>query len=208
MPTKKTTKQTKNSPRAAKAAAHRSKALSLRMAGQTYEQIGKALKLTTQRAYQLVSEALKELRSFTLEQADDYRALELQRLDALQQTLEAKLLSEDNTLAVVNMILKVIESRCKLLGLYTNKTEITGKDGEPLIGSRGVLVIPEELWDTPWRNIIIAANHFEGLLVHEPAKDAVKWSMQAQANQEALVADWREREAKDQERRRGGGKAS
>ena len=110
-------------------------ALELRRKGNTYPQIAKALGIVQSTAFRLVHEALI---TTIQEPADAVRTLELQRLDFLTKKLETRIsLGEDRA---VNTLLKVMDHRAKLLGLYAPLT-IQGPDGAAL---RFVVEVPTQ----------------------------------------------------------------
>ena len=137
--------QSKRSARTVNAEQSRAKALALRIRGATYAQIGEQLKVTTTAAHRYVRDGLAELNKVKLENAEEYRELELAKLDRF----EAKLNSGDLDLAAVGMLLKISERRCRLLGIDAPaKVEATGKDGAPLgYGVLRVQAISPQDWD-------------------------------------------------------------
>ena len=78
---------------------------------------------------------------------DDHRALELARLDALQVSLWAKAMNGD--VKAAGMVLKIIEQRCRLLGLE----QVNG-----LRAAQTVVMSPAELatWETQERKPEVA----------------------------------------------------
>ena len=78
---------------------------------------------------------------------DDHRALELARLDALQVSLWAKAMNGD--VKAAGMVLKIIEQRCRLLGLE----QVNG-----LQAAQTVVMSPAELatWETQERKPEVA----------------------------------------------------
>ncbi len=116
------------------AARRRAQAVQMRTAGLTFEQVGRELGITAQRAHQLYADALK--RTVTVP-TDEHIALEVDRLDHLQAQATAVLrrqhyyvqggevvvhdgapLRDDGpTLAAIRTLLAVAERRARLLGL-------------------------------------------------------------------------------------------
>jgi hypothetical protein len=95
------------------AAARRARAVELRTAGLTYDQIAIELGYANRgTVYRVVSEAL---RTHTLEAVGELRSLEVARLNSLQSAMWQKAMDGDVSSAMV--ILRVIMSRCRLLGL-------------------------------------------------------------------------------------------
>lgn len=147
------------------AAERRGQALELRKAGQSFRAIGAALGVSEAQAHHDVRHALARLAELELASADELRALELARLDTLTEeavrVLSAthplvsggKVLSgftEDGTaigltddgpkLAAIDKLIRISESRRKLLGL-DKPTLIapTNPDGTPYSGDYAVL---------------------------------------------------------------------
>ena len=110
-------------------------ALELRRKGNTYLQIAKALGVVTTTACRLVHEALI---TTIQEPADAVRTLELQRLDFLTKKLETRISSGEDR--AIGTLLKVMDHRAKLLGLYAPLT-IQGPDGAAL---RFVVEVPTQ----------------------------------------------------------------
>jgi hypothetical protein len=132
--------------RQAEAASRRARVVQLRLGGASFEEIGRALRVTDTRAHQLWTDALKRT---VKEPADAQRALELQRLDALQVHLTrvlarrhvtvsgGKIITDDDdqpllddgpTIAAAQALVRVSESRRRLLGLDEPvRADITAK---------------------------------------------------------------------------------
>jgi hypothetical protein len=121
--------------RQAEAARRRAQVVQLRLAGASFEEIGRQLGVSDTRAHQLWIDALDRTAK---EPADRWRELELQRLDQLQAAATAVLQAThhviqagkvvlDNqdrpyvdhgpTLAAVTTLVRVMERRARLLGL-------------------------------------------------------------------------------------------
>lgn len=124
-------KRSKNAPAAAQTTVRQLEALELRQKGLSYERIGAQLGVTKEAAWQLVDRAMRDLRESVKETAAEVRELELARLDELTFAwLPAAKCGDDKAAGVV---LKTMERRAKLLGLdAASKTELTGKDGQPI----------------------------------------------------------------------------
>lgn len=100
----------------AKTAERREKAIALRLAGATWEQIAQALKYAGKAAaYVDVQRALRQRIEAQHERADELLMLELMRLDRLQQGLWAQAIGGDPKAA--DAVLRVIDRRIRLLGL-------------------------------------------------------------------------------------------
>lgn len=100
----------------------RLQALRLREAGITYRRIAEELGIAVSWAYQLVTDALKDLNEAAAETAAQVRVIEGNRLDNMWRKLEAEQLNPDGTEKPVNISimmaqLEVMKRRAKLQGL-------------------------------------------------------------------------------------------
>jgi hypothetical protein len=93
-------------------------ALGLRASGASYKQIGQVLGVSEPTAWRLVQQESANLIS---ESAQEVLELELQRLDRLQLGLWAKAINGD--VYAVDRVLRIMEQRAKLLGLYDRAPE-------------------------------------------------------------------------------------
>lgn len=127
------------SHRRTEAAERRKQAMALRIAGASFAQIGERLGVSAQAAHKMIVVSLAEIAKQTAESAEQLRAIELQRLDALQASLWPDAMRGDEQ--KVDRVLKIMAQRAKLLGLNapelfaptdpTGKNEYTGlSDGE------------------------------------------------------------------------------
>ena len=82
-------------------------------------------------AHRLVAKALAEQ---LVDGIEDLREIEVARLDVLQAALWPRV--EKGEIRAVNAVLRIIDRRCRLLGLYTTRTAVE----QPLWG----LVVPEQ----------------------------------------------------------------
>jgi hypothetical protein len=98
-----------------KAADRRVRALDLRKSGAGYRQIANTLAVSVSQAHDDVQIALQALAKLEQASAEEYRAMELARLDMALLALASKMKLGDP--AVVNAWVRVSESRRKLLGL-------------------------------------------------------------------------------------------
>lgn len=117
-----------------KAAERRLRALELRRAGLTYQQIGDQMGITRQAANQLIRRVMNETLSKTAESAQVAVCLELERLDEWQVQVIREM-RKGNVLPAVDRLLKIAERRAKLLGLDApkqHKAEVSGPDGGPV----------------------------------------------------------------------------
>lgn len=105
------------------------KALRLRLSGLTYREIGQQLDgISDSRACHIITRALAR---YVQPPAEELRALELARLDALQNALWAKAV-DDHEPEAVRALLRVMQRRASLLGLdrieFVHKHEEVGTD--------------------------------------------------------------------------------
>ena len=95
------------------AASRRARAVELRTAGLTYDQIAVELGYANRgTVYHVVTEAL---RAQTLEAVGELRSLEVERLDSLQLAMWQKAMEGDVPSAIA--VVRCIMARCPLLGL-------------------------------------------------------------------------------------------
>ena len=99
-------------------------AIQLRKAGASYEQIGQQLKVTTTEAFRAVERAVRRVTRECRTDAEDVRALELERLDTLQMHLWKQVTAQgadaqppEIVQGAVDKILKIQDRRQKLLGI-------------------------------------------------------------------------------------------
>lgn len=126
------------SPRRITAAEKRAKALELRKAGATYDQIARQVGYHNRgNAYRAVHLALKEI---TAEPATEVIKLELERLDAMLLGLWPA--ARKGKEAAVDRVLRIMERRAALLGLDAEKKvnlsggvkyEIVGVDVDDIV---------------------------------------------------------------------------
>lgn len=126
--------------RRVQAAERRVQALALRREGATFTEIGEALGINRSAAHKAVSRALDELAQLAEGEVVSLRALELDRLDALQRSVWTQAM--DGALPAVDRVLKIMERRSKLLGLDAPIKQ-EAEENQPL----GVLVLPEGIDD-------------------------------------------------------------
>ena len=103
------------SNRRTEAAERRKQAMALRIAGASFAQIGERLGVSAQAAHKMIVVSLAEIAKQTAESAEQLRAIELQRLDALQAALWADAMRGDEQ--KTDRVLKVMTRRATLLGL-------------------------------------------------------------------------------------------
>jgi hypothetical protein len=100
-------------PRMALAAERREKMLELRIAGASERAIAKEMGLASATVHEGLKIAVEELKSHTLMLADDYRRIELERLDKMTLSL----FTRRNDPRTADTLLRIMERRAKLLGL-------------------------------------------------------------------------------------------
>ena len=89
------------------------KALELRKAGASFDQIGKTLGMTRQNAHVLVQKEHELLKAACQETAEELRQMELSRMDEIQ----LKLWDKRGDPRVADTLLRLFERRSKLMGL-------------------------------------------------------------------------------------------
>ncbi len=107
--------ESKTSPRKMRAKEREVEALNLRKSGATYDQIGKALGITTQGAYKAIIRSLKRLNEQNSESSEELRRLEVERLDRMLVAIWPQVLNGNQ--GAVDRAIKISERRAKLLGL-------------------------------------------------------------------------------------------
>lgn len=118
------------------AAARRARAIELRAQGLTYEQIADALGYANRgTVYRMVGRALE---AQTVEAVDALRALEVERLDALQVAIWEKAM--DGDVSSAREAIRIIAARCRLLGLE-GKAWGEGREQWPR-----TVVLPPDSW--------------------------------------------------------------
>jgi hypothetical protein len=97
------------------ASQRRVEALQLRLAGQTYAQLGQQLGCSPQRAHVIIKAEMDQLKQDRQELAEEMLQLELDRLDHLLAGLWAE--ATGGNCKAVEAVLKVIDRQIRLLGL-------------------------------------------------------------------------------------------
>lgn len=122
--------ESKTSPRIVQAVERAGKALVLRKAGATYEQIGKELGISYQAAFMAVRHALQRT---IQEPADEYRAIEWERLQTLLRAVWPAALK--GGLGAIDRALKIGERMAQLMGydvVRPQRVEHSGPEGTPI----------------------------------------------------------------------------
>jgi DNA-binding CsgD family transcriptional regulator len=113
------------SPREAQALRRERDAIELRMAGATYEDIGEMLGMNKAGAQKAVKRAMEKLKQEIIEGGDTLKAIEIARLDRMQEGIWKLATGKFPDVKAIDMILKIMDRRAKLLGLdvVTETTE-------------------------------------------------------------------------------------
>lgn len=114
-------------------------AVELRKAGFNYRQIGELLGVSHVAAGKAVKRALKTYSEQTKEATDDFRQLELERLDELNLAFWPKAVAGD--IQAAKLILRVVEQRSRLLGLEAPRPLVAIDQRQVRFGDR---LIPAE----------------------------------------------------------------
>lgn len=131
--------RSKNAPSKARGQETKYRAVELRKAGATYQQIGDQLGITKQSAHEAVTAAMRETAQATAETAADVIQLELARLDQMLTGLWGQ--ARQGVPVAVDRVLRIMERRARLLGLdaegpatsFTNVTvEVAWPRPDPL----------------------------------------------------------------------------
>ena len=101
----------------------------MRVQGYTVVEIAEELGIAHQVVTINLRRVMQELKALSEQEADSYRAYELTRLDNLFKSLQAKI--EEGDVNAVNAAVRVIERRCKMLGIDAPQ-EIKIDDGGEL----------------------------------------------------------------------------
>lgn len=148
--------ESKTSSRRVDAAARQRKALQLRLAGASFEQIARTprgdgdprpLYSSRQRAHEAVGRALKEIRTETKGSAEELRTLELARLEAMQVSLWpstrpsvpvtctgcGNVMWRETDKEAIDRVIKIMERRAKYLGLDLKSAESDHTAGASVI---------------------------------------------------------------------------
>ena len=112
-------------------ATNRLRAITLRRQGKTLQQIGQVLGVSTQTAANYVNYCLRELVELTAAATEEYRQLELERLDSLQAAIWDQAVS--GNLFAIDRCLSISERRAKLLALDKPLQHILSGDKDNLI---------------------------------------------------------------------------
>lgn len=116
------------------------KALNLRRAGLTFQEIGDTIGCTRGYAYKLVSRALQEYRTETEEAVKDLRATECARIDQVLRGIWPKAIN--GNLGAIDRFVKLTDQRAKLLGINApTKIAPTDPSGDNEYGAGGLAAL-------------------------------------------------------------------
>jgi hypothetical protein len=108
------------------------KAVQLRIAGCSYRRIATELNISAQQAHRDIAAALDASKAERDELTDQYRELELERLDAMTLSIWPSVQKGD--CEAVRTAVRLSERRCRLLGLDAEvRTRIEMAGGSPLV---------------------------------------------------------------------------
>ena len=122
------------------AALRRQRAIELKAQGRTYQQVADELGYANRGTVcRLVNQALATRVDQT---AEEYLTYECDRLNALQASLWDRAMSGD--VRAVQAVLRIIDARCRLLGLYPDTRAKRPEDGWPCCQGPATVVIRED----------------------------------------------------------------
>ncbi len=117
------------------------KAFEFRKSGMSYRDIGKELDISGGQAYQDVMWVLKTIINDHKEDVEQYKQMELERLDEYVKSLDWK--KNMGNFKTIEIMLKIQDRRAKLLGLDApQKTALTDPSGQKEF--TGLIVLPEK----------------------------------------------------------------
>lgn len=139
-------KQSKTSALICKGAVTSDRALELRIANNSYREIAQILGISYQAAQQAVKRKLDKLESVSEEKALELRHLESERLDQMQKALWEKATNPDKPdKRAAEVILKIMDHRAKLFGLYAARNESLSVNSEGNVEQINIVFVkPQE----------------------------------------------------------------
>ncbi len=120
------------------AAERRLTTLELRKAGLSLRQIAQRTGVSVSMAKKDLDRALADLLAEQNTKAEDWRALELERLEKMHVALWPKVVNEAPNMAAVDRVLRIAERRSKLLGLDMPVRSIMELDWRKELETAGV----------------------------------------------------------------------
>ncbi len=119
------------------AAERKIKSLELRKLGYSYSEIGQALGISKQTAFNDVTRELAAIKAKIAESAEDLKTLECMRLDSMMK--QALMKANGGDLKAIDRVIKIMIRRANLVGLDApKKTAITDKEGSDLLTGAGL----------------------------------------------------------------------
>ena len=107
----------------------REKCLELRIGGASKRAIAREVGISDRQVGRLLDDAIDTLNKSCNEKAEHVKRIELERLDKMTLAL----FTNRNSPRVTDSLLRIMEQRAKLLGLYEpEKKELSGPNGQPL----------------------------------------------------------------------------
>ena len=132
-------KESGTSRRRVEAQERRAKALSLRIAGASYQQIAEALGCSVGAAHKYVKTELERLDRIAKERAEELRRLQLERLAELLISVWPK--AKRGDLQAIDRALKLMQEISKLTGIAApERHELTGPGGSQLVEKIVVMI--------------------------------------------------------------------
>ena len=118
-------------PRLARNAENQAKALELRRMGKGIREIGELLGLSKSHAHRLLLAGLESAREQVADNADELRAFEIDRLDAMLSSIWPR--ARRGELPAIDRVLSIQTRRARLLGLDApERREHSGPNGNPI----------------------------------------------------------------------------
>lgn len=153
------------------AQARRTKAVSMALAGLSYEQIGREMGINTTAAREMVARTIEDTRNY---QVDQLRNVENARLDRAQAAIWSEVLKGD--VKAVNTFLRISERRAKMNGLDApSKIQMSGSvklEMHQALAELEDILDAEVLEDEP--EVDVVALEEAAAMRHEPLVDPVE----------------------------------
>jgi hypothetical protein len=108
------------SPRAVRKAERKDKVLQLRLNGATLQQAADSVGVTRTQAYQYIREALHDLSQNTAMTTEEYRQIEVERLEAMERHCKANMTGKE----LIDALVKLHDRRVRILDLQSPQRHI------------------------------------------------------------------------------------
>lgn len=132
--------RSKTSPPSVGKLENRRKAVQLRKAGFTYQEIADQIGMTRGNAYKLVAEAMQEFKTESAEEAQEVKRVELARLDHATRAIWSQVANGNH--GAIDRLLRIMDRRAKLLGLDApSKLAPTNPEGDQAYGGGGLAAL-------------------------------------------------------------------